>query len=235
MLSRPITRKDALLALLVVSLLVSFTGIAQGQGLPALLAGPQAAPAAVEVPSGAVMFFNTTSCPSGWSELAAAQGRYLVARPAGGTVGLSIGSALANGENRAVGQHTHTVNDPSHGHNVYDTGHTHTLYDPGHAHIVTDPGHVHALPAFYYAGTPDSFEFWALGGISGHRFQTFSISTTLTTTTGVSLNNATTNITVNSASGGVLVDSATTGISINNTGSAGTNAPYLQLLACVKS
>jgi len=71
---------------------------------------------AAEVPSGAVMFFNLASCPSGWSELAGAQGRYIVGLPSGGTLGGTVGTALSNQENRAVGQHGHTINDPGHTH-----------------------------------------------------------------------------------------------------------------------
>lgn len=58
-------------------------------------------------PSGAVMFFNLSSCPSGWSELTAARGRYPVGLPSGGTLGATVGTALSNTENRPVGQHTH--------------------------------------------------------------------------------------------------------------------------------
>ncbi len=65
------------------------------------------------VPAGFVGYFNLSSCPSGWSALTAAQGRYLVG---GGTVGATVGTALSDQENRAVGQHNHTVNDPGHSH-----------------------------------------------------------------------------------------------------------------------
>ena len=59
-------------------------------------------------PSGAVMFFNLTSCPSGWSELTNARGRYLVGKPSGGTLGAKVGTQLSNLENRPVGKHSHT-------------------------------------------------------------------------------------------------------------------------------
>ena len=67
----------------------------------------------VGVPSGAVMFFNLPACPTGWSDLAAAQGRYIVGQLPGGNLGATVGSALSNQENRATGAHTHTVNPPS--------------------------------------------------------------------------------------------------------------------------
>lgn len=69
-----------------------------------------------EVPSGAVMFFNLASCPSGWSELTDARGRYLVGLPSGGTLAGTKGTALNNLENRAVGKHSHVVSDPGHRH-----------------------------------------------------------------------------------------------------------------------
>ena len=68
------------------------------------------------IPSGAVMFFNLSTCPTGWTALTAAQGRYLVGKPSGGTLAGTAGTALSNLENRPVGQHTHTINDPGHSH-----------------------------------------------------------------------------------------------------------------------
>jgi hypothetical protein len=68
------------------------------------------------VPSGAVIFFNLATCPSGWTELSSARGRYLVGLPAGGTLAGTAGTALGDLENRPVGQHMHGVNDPGHKH-----------------------------------------------------------------------------------------------------------------------
>lgn len=59
------------------------------------------------IPSGAVMFFNLTSCPSGWAELTAARGRYLVGLNSGGTLAGTDGTALSNLEDRPTGQHRH--------------------------------------------------------------------------------------------------------------------------------
>jgi hypothetical protein len=73
-------------------------------------------------PSGQVAFFDLASCPDGWSAYNAVRGRYVVGVPSGGTMGASVGTALADQENRPTGQHTHTVNDPGHVHAVgYDT------------------------------------------------------------------------------------------------------------------
>lgn len=61
-------------------------------------------------------------CPGGWSEYTAAQGRYVIGLPPGGTIGATVGTALGDQENRPVGQHNHTVNDPGHMHHPNSTG-----------------------------------------------------------------------------------------------------------------
>jgi hypothetical protein len=63
----------------------------------------------IVVPSGAVMNFNTATCPTGWTEFTQARGRYIVGLPASGTLAAVVGTALANTENRATGAHTHGV------------------------------------------------------------------------------------------------------------------------------
>ena len=68
------------------------------------------------IPSKAVMFFNLASCPSGWTELVAARGRYIVGLPAGGTLAGTDGTALTNLEDRPVGRHNHGITDPGHYH-----------------------------------------------------------------------------------------------------------------------
>ncbi len=85
-------------------------------------------------PSGAIMFFDLSSCPTGWTELTTAGGRYIVGKPSGGTLGAIVGTALTNSENRAVGQHTHTFTGnalPVHSHTVpsgYKANSQHGLY-----------------------------------------------------------------------------------------------------------
>jgi len=68
------------------------------------------------MPAGAVMFSTGASCPAGWSELTAAQGRCLVGLPSGGTLAGTVGTALTDLENRDVGQHTHTTTVSAHSH-----------------------------------------------------------------------------------------------------------------------
>jgi len=57
-------------------------------------------------PSGAILYFNATACPSGWSEYTTARGLYIVGRVSGGTLATAVGSALTNQENRT---HTHST------------------------------------------------------------------------------------------------------------------------------
>jgi hypothetical protein len=151
------------------------------------------------VAPGAVVFFNLAACPAGWSALVTAQGRYVVGLAPGGTVAAAVGTALSDQENRATGQHSHTVSDP---------GHSHGIADPGHSHGPASGG---AFLANFINNAPVNVP---MGG--GYGFA--QAATTQGATTGVS------------------VQSAMTGASINAAGSvAGTNAPYIQLLACQKN
>jgi hypothetical protein len=129
-------------------------------------------------PAGAVLYYNGTSCPAGWSAYAPAGGRYIVGLVPGGTLGASVGSALADKANRVVGQHTHTVIDPGHSHTVgYDTE---QLANQGNT----------------------------IGGTKQFGGTDSGVKTTNTVFTGITL-----------ATAGAV---------------PGTNAPYVQLLACVK-
>ena len=68
---------------------------------------------------GTVGYFFLSSCPTGWSALVAAEGRYLVGRPTAGTLGATVGTALTNLENRPTGVHSHTATQAGHNH-AYD-------------------------------------------------------------------------------------------------------------------
>lgn len=80
-------------------------------------------------PSGAVMFFNLSSCPSGWTELTGARGRVIVGLPSGGTLAGTQGTALTNLGTRAITQvpsHNHTVDPPNTGLSINNSGnHSH--------------------------------------------------------------------------------------------------------------
>lgn len=63
----------------------------------------------------AVVFFQG-SCPAGWAEFGAAQGRYLVGMPSGGTLSATAGTPLTDGEDRPVGEHDHGIAHMPHSH-----------------------------------------------------------------------------------------------------------------------
>lgn len=161
-----------------------------------------AGPELSEWPPDLVVASPTGSCPTGWTEFTELRGRAPVGLPLSGTNGANVGTALTDVENRAVG---------THGHAVTDDGHNHT--QQAHAHTVSG-SHVHGT----WATTTFGFS-----GISGvNHTEAAGTTSTSTSTTGVTIDNATgTN------------SSATTGATVNNTATvAGTNAPYTQLMYC---
>ena len=95
------------------------------------------------VPAGAVMLFNLSACPSGWSELTGARGRALVGLPGAGSLAGTVGAALTNLEDRT---HSHNV-DPAAGSTAAAGSHSHSNDPPsvnsgaggGHSHTVNPP------------------------------------------------------------------------------------------------
>src|SRR5712692_343113 len=83
----------------------------QGPAGPAGATGPTgpAGPTGEGISSGAVMHFNLLVCPSGWTALTSAQGRYIVGTAPGQDVSGTVGSALSFGENRPAGRHAHAL------------------------------------------------------------------------------------------------------------------------------
>ena len=163
------------------------------------------------VPAGTVLLFNLGSCPGGWSSVAAAAGRYLV----GGTAGVTVGTPLASGENRVVvGQHTHSLIDPSHAHAIPDSGHSHGMNDPGHTHTYW----VDDSPPVVQCDSPN---------LCQSTYGSDDLQTS-TSGTGIGISSSTTGISGGSSTAG-------TGIALNAAGSASTNAPYVQLLVCQKN
>jgi len=127
-------------------------------------------------PDGLVAFFNRATCPAGWREVTALRGRYVVGLPEKGTPGAVVGTALADKENRPVGQHNHGV------------------IDPGHSHGVTRSN-----------SDGDDNEFLEANGSAG-------IPNLL------------------------YIERSTTGVTVESAGAVpGTNAPYVQLIACTES
>ncbi|MCB9727635.1 MAG: hypothetical protein H6746_04010 [Deltaproteobacteria bacterium] len=57
-------------------------------------------------PEGAVVFFDASSCPTGFLAMPEAEGRFIVGTPPGGTPGATVGEPLSNGELRV---HAHVI------------------------------------------------------------------------------------------------------------------------------
>jgi hypothetical protein len=59
-------------------------------------------------PRDMVAFFNSTTCPSGWSDVPEGwRGRYVVIES--DSPGRTVGNALVSGESRITGEHSHLV------------------------------------------------------------------------------------------------------------------------------
>jgi microcystin-dependent protein len=68
------------------------------------------------VPSGAVMPFNLSSCPAGWSPLADAAGRVIVGASNPDALGTTFGSDEVSLQLDQVPPHAHEIADPGHAH-----------------------------------------------------------------------------------------------------------------------
>ena len=97
------------------------------------------------IPSGAVIFVTTASCPTGFSEYAAAAGRYLVGLAADGTSGDTVGAALTAAENRAVGGHNHGFTGATHSHGFTGASHGHGFSGSSHSHGLSSTSHTHSF------------------------------------------------------------------------------------------
>lgn len=170
----------------------------------------------VSAPTGAVMFFNIANstsgndCPSGWTEFTQLNGRYVVGLAQGNTLATPVGSALSNQENRATGAHAHQYYWYDHSHGLSGT-YSGTASVSGTVYNGVVNGTVHRA----YGGND-----WNTGDP--------------------------TPVTVNSSGSASITLSGNTGYSgiasqyldttgVNGGAVPGTNAPYIQLLACQKS
>jgi microcystin-dependent protein len=79
--------------------------------------------AATAIPAGAVMAFDLGACPTGWTELAEAQGRTIVGAQARAAGGLSARPARSTGGAEAVALSADQL--PAHKHTLVDRGHVH--------------------------------------------------------------------------------------------------------------
>ena len=100
------------------------TGAGPGKVLTSNIIGEASWGTAGTIPTGAVMHFNLAVCPTGWSEMVSAEGRYLVGLMTGGTPGTGAGTALKmrnyGPENRPAGEHNHRIG------NIYNTTYEHS-------------------------------------------------------------------------------------------------------------
>ncbi len=90
------------------------------------------------VPSGAVMAFNLSACPPGWSAYAAAEGRTVIGVNPSSSNGLSV--RTLGGQ---IGEEQHALTQsemPSHTHTVSDSGHSHGIGPSGVAGQSGQPG-----------------------------------------------------------------------------------------------
>jgi hypothetical protein len=90
-------------------------------------------------PVGMISYFNLANCPSGWTLVGAAEGRFIVGMAAGGSQGHQQGTAWTN-----------TPGQPTHSHTFNAVG----------GKTSSDGAHTHAMP---YAGTYDSGYNWGGG------------------------------------------------------------------------
>lgn len=90
------------------------------------------------VPSGALMYFNLSACPAGWSELTDARGRVLVGLSQDGTLVGTVGTALGDLETRTI------TDVPSHTHNI----------DPPITESSAAGNHSHSVPSGAYHSNP---------------------------------------------------------------------------------
>ncbi|MFC6669693.1 hypothetical protein [Marinobacterium aestuariivivens] len=164
-------------------------------------------------PSHLIAFFAMDECPSGWSELAEAQGRVIVGLPDGGTSFGLVGSALADLENR---NHDHSFN--FNGGNTANAG--------SHNHVGTaaaNGAHDHGATTGITNGT------FAADDTGGFVTETVTVDHNHTIDPSVTHEHV-----VSTEDNGSHSHSFDGGA--GNTGDASTSMvmPYLQLLACEK-
>lgn len=183
------------------------------------------------VPSALTAYFPD-SCPSGWSEYTDARGRYIVGLPSGGDKEGTVGTALSDKQDRAVGQHNHTFSGSA------LATHTHTFTGTGHTHSFTGASHGHQPKALSDAATDADPEGRWLADASAGAGNYVRGSGTLVDMGSTMIPDATaggSNASTTQGGSNAAYTGGTPAGSIANSGSvASTNAPYIQLICCVK-
>lgn len=158
-------------------------------------------------PSGAVVFFNLSQCPDGWSEFVQARGRAIVGLTVSGTLGGTYGAPLGNLEQRThQHQYSFTVDSSSSGY---------------HNHIwasIQNVGGVIQWTSYTDGANPVLAFQWG-NGIDNAGSGIFPLA-------------AQPNDTFYTSMGGAHDHSVTVGPI--NTSAAASSVPYIQLLACQK-
>jgi hypothetical protein len=181
----------------------------------------------VGVPGGAIAFF-AGSCPGGWTEYTALQGRMPMGMPAGTTVGTTVGTALTSSATTrtidTVAAHTHTVTPSAASISVATSGsHNHTASSD-----TTGSAHTHELWVEPFGGYGTYGVSGVVNSTGGEYAGGIANSTGSGHTHGVTVN------TTNSS------HSHTMNYATFNSGSTGTatvdvTMPYIRLRACQKN
>jgi hypothetical protein len=188
------------------------------------------------VPTGAVMFFDLTACPAGWTSLAEAQGRTIVGLGPGGSLRggwpTLPGGGLADEAPRtimgasAVPEHTHAVTNTAHDEAAFDTviggTHTHT------ATTDTAGNHSHSLSL----GTGDD----NTTDRAQYSESAIIVLTVSTSSAGAHSHGVTVDTAGSSHQHSIDVPSHTHAATASTTGNSSVDVtmPYVQLLVCRK-
>lgn len=117
-----------------------------------------------DVPTGLVSYFDTETCPVGWSALTAAHGRTIVGISEEGTLQGQLGMPLGDLENRT---HSHTVDPPST--NSASAGsHTHDTAAQGFDTGNTSVSHTHSIPGLTGATDDDTHNHKVMDNTSSY-------------------------------------------------------------------
>lgn len=185
------------------------------------------------VPNGnvAITFF-VEACPDGWSEYTGLRGRYPVGNPSGGDILGTVGTAMSDKEDRAVGQHTHTFTGSALG------THTHTFTGAGHTHTFTGASHGHSARVTSGAATdadPEDRYLADAGAGAGNYVRGSGTLVDMGTNAITGATAGGTNASITQGGSNAAITAGTPAGSNANSGSvASTNAPYIQLVPCTK-
>ncbi len=183
------------------------------------------------VPTGAVVFFDASECPVGWSELTEARGRAVVGMNGSAATLLgTVGEGMEDLENPV---HSHSTDIASFNSGASTVAHTHTV--PSHS-TATAGSHNHqwkdgATVSYSASGTPTPFAPFPVGPGSGITIANFGSSDVYTDNDGAHSHSVSAQST-----GAASTTSHSHAVDPPNTASTAVSTselmPYVQLLAC---